>query len=422
MFSRYHDAVRYLEGLSNVPLEHDYMKSRSNPEVFLKRTRYFLDLIGGPDRGFEYVHVSGTAGKGSVATMTAGMLTAAGHTTGLVVSPAVTSTIERVRVDGVYIAPDEFADIVEYLKPFIDTAFVEGPFGRPSYFEIILAIALLYFHRKKCRFVVLEVGMGGRFDYTNVISEKRVAVITNIDYDHVEIIGPTLARIAFEKAGIISSGCRFITTERRPELIVIFSDECARVGADIQCVSAGKTYQESNRRLAAAIGAALMLPPHAIAEGLDHASLPCRFELIARAPAVVLDGAHNPVKIASVTSNLSALRYERLLAVLGFSDGKDCDGMLRQLMPRADRVWFSRFQTPDRKVLSPLVARAAAEKYRKNGAITEIMLDPFRALHKALGAAGPHDLVLVTGSFYLAGELRTRWYPEAFILKNRASI
>ncbi len=422
MHDRYYKAIRYLEGLLNLPLEYDYLKNHSNPEVFLKRTRYFLDLIGSPDKGFKYVHISGTAGKGTVATMVAEMIVAGGFTTGLVTSPAVTSTIERVRVNDLYISPDEFADIVDYLKPFIDKAFEEGPFGRPSYFEMTLAIALLYFQKKRCEFVVLEVGMGGRFDYTNVISGKKVAAITNIDYDHVEIIGPTLEKIAYEKAGIIKKGCHFITTESRPELIKIFKDECAKVGAAGEFIEPRGDYQKDNRALAIAISTKLGLSSKVIERGITKAFLPCRFEVMQKRPLVVLDGAHNPVKMMSVVSNLRKLKYKRLITVIGFSGGKDFEGMLGQIIPLSDRVLFTRFQVPDRKVLSPIVARTVAEKYKKSGKAFEIFLDPFTALDKAIREARKDDLVLVTGSFYLAGELRTRWYLEEFILENRKSV
>ena len=147
-FTKYHEAISYLEGLSNLPLQGDYIIDRTDPSKYLARMRYFLGLLGNPQKNFKYIHITGTAGKGSTTNMIHVILRAAGKNTGCFTSPFVTSSIEKIKVKEKYISPDELADIVEHLKPYIDQAYAEGPYGRPSYFEIFLAIEFLYFKKK----------------------------------------------------------------------------------------------------------------------------------------------------------------------------------------------------------------------------------------------------------------------------------
>jgi len=154
------------------------------------------------------------------------VLLVSGKKVGSFTSPFVVTSIEKVKVGELYISPEEFADIVEYLKPFIDEAYISGPYGRPSYFEIFFAIALVYFKQQKCEWVVLEVGLGGRYDATNIIERPIVTAITNIDYDHTEILGKTLKKIAFDKAGIIKTGAEFFTTEQNKSVLAVFSEIC----------------------------------------------------------------------------------------------------------------------------------------------------------------------------------------------------
>ena len=149
-FERYYKAVSFLEGLNNLPLQGDYMIDKHHADIYLKRMRYFLELLGNPDRGHKFIHIAGTSGKGTVTNMIHEILLASGTKVGSFTSPFVATSIEKIKVGDKYISPDEFADIVDYIKPFIDMSYVNGPYGRPSYFEIFLAIALVYFKRQKC--------------------------------------------------------------------------------------------------------------------------------------------------------------------------------------------------------------------------------------------------------------------------------
>ncbi|MBI4225127.1 MAG: hypothetical protein HY617_02245 [Candidatus Sungbacteria bacterium] len=419
-FRRYHQAVDYLEGLSNLPQEKNYMRDRANPTLYLKRMRYFLALLGNPDRKFKFIHITGTAGKGTVTTMVHEILHASGKKVGSFTSPFVTTSIEKIRVGEKYISPDELADIVEYLKPYVDAAYAQGQYGRPSYFELFLAIAFVYFKRQKCEWVVLEAGLGGRYDATNVIEKPVITAITNIDYDHTEVLGKTLKQIARDKAGIIKKGAEFLTAEQRPALRAVFQKMCTEKKVPVFLVPRQKSYQEYNHRLAAAIAERVGILEKYIEKGIGHTRLQCRFEIMQKNPLVVLDGAHNRAKIASTIENLKQLDFQKLFLIVGIADSKDKVSMLKQIAPYADHLLFTRFQIKDRKCAHPKELLALSKRYAKKGAKVNIFLDPQQALACALRQAGAKDLILTVGSFFLAGELRKNWIPEEIILRKRA--
>ncbi len=418
-FERYHDAINFLEGLSNLPLDGDYMIKQRHLGVYLKRMRYFLELIGNPDKGMKYIHITGTAGKGTVTNMIHEILNVSGKNVGSFTSPFVTTSIEKIKVKDSYISPDELADIVEYLKPFIDKAYLTGPYGRPSYFEIFLAIAFIYFKQQKCEYVVLEVGLGGRYDATNVIEKAVATAITTIDYDHTHILGKTLKEIAYDKAGIIKKGSAFFTAEQRPDLIKIFDVICKEKKLKLNQIQYQENYQEYNKALASEITRSLGVSEQDIKKGIAIARLQCRFEIIQKRPFVVLDGAHNRSKIRSTIVNLENLIFNKLYLIVGLAENKDDTLILNQIIPLADKVYITRFQTKDRKCAHPKELTERSQKYLKKSARTETFLDPSQALTKALSKAKEDDLVLVTGSFFLAGEMRKKWFPEKWILSKR---
>ncbi len=420
-FERYYDAINFLEGLSNLPLNGDYMVKQRHLGVYLKRMRYFLNLIGNPDRGMKYIHITGTAGKGSVTNMIHEILHASDKKVGSFTSPFVTTSIEKIKVGDVYIDPDEFVGIVEYLKPYIDKAYLEGPYGRPSYFEIFLAIAFIYFKRQKCEWVVLEVGLGGRYDATNVIEKAHITAITLIDYDHTQILGKTLKEIAFDKAGIIKKDSLFFTAEQRPALIKIFEEICKDKKVKLTQIPHQINYQEYNKVLASSIAKSIGISEAYIEKGIAAARLQCRFEIIQGKPLVVLDGAHNRSKIRSTIVNLKNLKFNKLHLILGLAENKDETLILDQIIPFADRVYMTRFQIKDRKCAHPKKLAKRSRKYLKKSASIETFLDPHMALARALEDAKDDDLVLVAGSFFLAGEMRKKWFPEEWILEKKRS-
>lgn len=423
---KYRRAVAYIDGLSNLPRSDDYMSGRSKPEVFLKRTRDFLSALGNPERGFKYIHITGTAGKGTVTSMVYESLVHAGKRVGTFTSPFVVAPTEKIRAsvpgeEDLYISADEFADIVEEMKPYIEQLHCENPLGRPSYFEIYLALALLYFKRKKCEWVVLEVGAGGRFDATNIIENPEATAITCIDYDHTRILGKTLQSIAYNKVGIVKKGTTLFTTEKRPNLLELFEAECKKVGVAYRPLPTSKDYQENNRTLARALCEHIGLPKDAIQKGIDGARLPCRFETIQQAPLIVLDGAHNRSKIRSSVENLKKYSYKKLHLVVAFKGEKDVETMLSDIAPHADHIYATRFQLPTLECADPVSVARTAQKYTMRGAVVNVYLDPTTALAAARSAATSEDLILVTGSFYLAGELRRGWFSDEWVVENRRS-
>ncbi len=420
-FNRYYQAINFLEGLSNLPLESSETIKQKDSRFYLKRMRYFLNLLGNPDRGMNYIHITGTAGKGTVTNMLHEILNTSGKRVGSFTSPFVTTSIEKIRVGDNYITPHELATIVDYLKPYIDRAYLEGPYGRPSYFEIFLAIAFLYFRQQKCDWVVLEVGLGGRYDATNVIEKAIVTAITTIDYDHTHILGKTLNKIAFDKAGIIKEGSTFFTAEQRQALLKIFREICQEKKVELTQIPQQINYQEYNEALATSIASHLKIPPPDIKRGLDKARLPCRFEIMEQKPWIILDGAHNRSKIRSTIVNLRKLKFDKLYLIIGLAENKEQTMILDQIIPLADRVYITRFQIKERKCAPPKQLLKKSKNYLKKSARIALFLDASQALAKARSEANKNDVILVAGSFFLAGELRKHWYPEELILKNRKS-
>jgi dihydrofolate synthase / folylpolyglutamate synthase len=417
----YFKAIDFLEGLVNLPLRGDYMIDSHHADIYLKRMRYFLGLLGDPDKGMKFIHIAGTSGKGTVTSTLHTILHSARKNVGSFTSPSVTTSIEKIKVGDLYIPPDEFAYLVDHLKPFIDKAYINGPYGRPSYFEIFFAIALVYFQKKKCEWVVLEVGLGGRYDATNVIEKPLVSAITNIDYDHTELLGKTLQKIAFDKAGIIKQGSVVYTTEQRTAITRVFENICKEKRVILHRLPKQANYREYNNVLARAIAQHIGIDEVSITRGIQHTRLPCRFEVMQHKPLVILDGAHNRSKIRTTIENLKKLTFDKLHVIIAIADNKDHISILEQIIPEADHIYFTRFQNRNRACSHPKELLVTSKQYVKKRTTSEIFLDAESALRNALQCAGPQDLILVVGSFFLAGELRTYWYPEHVVLKKRTS-
>jgi dihydrofolate synthase/folylpolyglutamate synthase len=397
---------------------------KKDPSFFLHRTRYFLELIGSPHKGFKYIHVTGTAGKGTVTSMIHNSISESGKKVGIYTSPYVTTTIEKFKVNDLYISPKEFVSIVEHLKPFIKQADEYGPYGAPSAFEICLAIACIYFKRQQCEYVVLEVGLGGRYDATNVIENPLVTAITNIDYDHTEILGKTLQSIAYDKAGIIKEGSAFYTSEQRPLLRTLFKKICKEKKASFNGIPKQKTYMGYNIKLVTEICKYIGIPDVDILNGIKKTKLPCRFEIVEQKPLIILDGAHNRVKIASTVSNIKKIKstFDKLIVITAISDTKkDNTAILKPLASIADSFIVTSLQGSGRKSVHPQTLLPYINKFKKKKASVEIVMDTHEALKKAKKMAMKRDCILVSGSFFLSGEIRKEWYSEDWVLKNRKS-
>ena len=406
------------------------------------RFRRFMAAIGNPQDQFRVVHVTGTSGKGSTATMVARILGAAGHRTGLVISPHLQSATERVQVDGRLIAGRAFLHEVETALDAGDAWLrAHGEPGRLTYGETLVAAAFSRLARAGVEFAVVEVAAGGRFDLTNVV-RSEVAVVTSIGADHLATLGPTLRDVAWHKAGIIDPGAQVVTGIADPTLLAVVAGEAERVGARLVPREAGArseadtgppgAFQRENRRTALTIVDALRrngvaIPEEAVVQGLAAAQLPGRFEWLATAAErpvrVLLDGAHNPDKMAALVRSLPvpARRAGRPVIVLGLIGSKDAAKVAAAVAPIAGAVVAT-----EPRVLGKSAHRAArlAEIVRGQGFEGEIAeaAVPDSAIDIALGIAGDRGVpVVVTGSLYLVGNVRERWFPTESIVRQRTT-
>lgn len=417
-FNEYYRAVDYLESLSKLTSKHNYLVDRENPDIYLKRMRYFLDLLGNPDRGLNFIHIAGTSGKGTVTNMLHEVIYSSGKKVGSFTSPFVTTSIEKIKVNNKYISTTHFERIVKKLKPYIKEMSA-SEFGGVSYFEVFLAISLLYFKQQKCDWVVLEVGLGGRYDATNVIENPFVTAITNIDYDHTDILGKTLQKIAKDKAGIIKTGSIFFTSENRKSILSIFKNICLEKKVKFNNTHYFKDYMKNNTALVAQISKHIGIGDSCIKSGILSSKLQCRFELMQNNPIVIIDGAHNKAKIRSTIFNLKKTKYNKLHLVLAISKNKDHLAILKQLIPVSDYIYFTEFKNESRKCADISMLKELSKIYFKSSAKYFENKSSNTMLQLAIKNAKRDDLVLVTGSFFLAGEIRKIWHSEEKILEKR---
>ncbi|MEE9274332.1 MAG: cyanophycin synthetase [bacterium] len=414
----------------------------------LRRARRLIERLGRPGAGRSVVHVVGTSGKGSTALMIAESLRAAGRSAAAFFSPHLTSLAERFWLDGRFLDPARAGRCARPLAEAADRL-SEEPLGAPSYFEATLALLLLAAEEADCEFLVLEAGLGGTFDATNAVGPAVLDVIAPIGLDHTDLLGESVARVARDKAGIITRGGRVISAAAH----VSARREVARAararGAELFAppgveglewdgagcafglrfegglrwegmrTRMGGAHQAENAALAAGAGRLLGLPEEAIREGIGAARLPCRLEPMPGAPAVILDGAHNRDKARALAEAVRAMPARRRLFVLGAVGDKDYKGLARELAPVGERFYVTlppggspRPGLPPRKLRDALLRAGAG------AGEVEVHLDLWEAFEAAAAEAGEEDLLIVAGSLYLAGELRRRWVTEERIVES----
>ncbi len=402
----------------------------------LERMAALLEALDDPHRRYPVVHVAGTSGKGSTATMIERALRRHSLRVGLHVKPHLQSMTERARIGGVPIARERFAELFMEMLPAINR--VAGRYGAPSYYEMLLALTFLYFARSEVDIAVIEVGLGGRLDGTNVVS-PTVCAITSIGYDHQEILGDTLEAIAAEKAGIAKPGVPLVSAVDEEPARATIAEICARVGApliesatharveDIEIEAFAqrftvRTKLESYRirlpilggfqrtNAATAVLALEALPPalrpsgEEIEEGLAEVRIPGRMELIPGAPSVLFDIAHNEQKARSLAAALG----ERFGAVaqtfvIGIGESKDARAILAAFAQPRNYFVLTSFDADGRPARSPeYLARIADEL----GIAHESFADPGEAFARARERAGPSGIVVVTGSTFVVAALR----------------
>lgn len=449
--AQYRWAAEYLLGLiqgpPSPPPGATVEEIRARAKARLERLAAFLDFIGRPQDAYPSVHVTGTSGKGSTSTFIASILTQAGYRTGLHLSPYLQVETEKLQIDGRLLPADRFARYVAELDGLVESWAARGG-QRLTYGEFWVALTFLAFARERVDVAVVEVGAGGRFDLTNVL-QSEVAVITSVGLDHVRTLGPTLLDIAWHKAGIIKAGRPAVTTVTEPGPLAVIRQETELQAAPLDVLYPGQDYAElecdeqGSRMLdlrrgrvyriglpgrfqvanaAVAIAAVEKLghlprgevSAETIAAGLEQARIPGRVEVVQVTPQVVLDGAHNPDKVGALLESLRCLGHpRRRIVVYGVLEGHDAMAMAQQLSAAADQVVVTAPAAVQREH-APL--ELLVETFQAQGCPAVAIPVPLEAVAWALEQAEPDDQVLVTGSLYLVGQARERWYPASEIV------
>lgn len=405
------------------------------PEPSLDRIRELAELLDHPELTYPSIHVTGTNGKTTTARLATAIACAHGLTSGTFISPHVISVNERISLCGEPITDEEFAETYEHLLPFLEQ--VDGISLRVTYFETLTALAYLYFADKPVGLGVFEVGLGGSWDATNLISGE-VAVICPIGLDHTKELGSTIGQIATEKAGIIKEGRIAVVREQRPEALEVIERRCNEVGASmslegrdfgLESLSQGvggqsfevggiyRTYDDlfmplfgehSSRNAAAAIVGCEVLFGRAlnvrlVREAIRAARSPGRIEVVARHPVVVLDGAHNPDAASALVRTLpESFSWDTLHLVVGMSRDKEVETVCGLLAPLAGRAYSCSYSS-SRSAPADRIARALRDAGVSGVKEFASVVD---AVEAARQAAEPDDLVLVTGSFYTVADAR----------------
>jgi dihydrofolate synthase/folylpolyglutamate synthase len=403
----------------------------------LTQVKRILKAIGDPHREVQAIHIGGTNGKGSTAAMIASILQKEGYRVGLYTSPHLIRFTERIKVNGKEIDKEEVAALSEWMRERIAVANIPSPF---TFFDFTTAMALYYFNQKMVDLVVLEVGLGGRLDSTNVV-DPLLSIITNISKDHEAYLGKSLLKIAKEKAGIIKKRRPLITAATQPHILRLFSKICQeirspyfRVGKEFRYVPAENGdfhYEGLHRKLwglhlnlrgshqiinaTTALGALEVLEDlgypvsiDAMVEGLREVDWPGRLERVASSPSVILDGAHNPGGALVLREYLKkGFEYQHLNLLIGVMKDKDIQSILHLLAPLADHIILT--QPNNERAASPAVLKKALGRYGKRA---EIIEDLKEAIERGLSITGQEDLFCITGSLYTVGEAKAYFSPR----------
>lgn len=398
----------------------------------LERISKLLELMGNPQDKLSFVHVAGTNGKGSVCNMLSRVLTAAGFDTGLFTSPHITGFGERMQINGEPISPDEVTALVEELLPLTEELRAEGVII--TEFEFVTAMAFRWFADRECGVVVLETGLGGRFDATNVIKTPLCSVITSISFDHTAILGDTLGKIAFEKCGIIKEGgrtvfelaqsevneCVLAAAKERNNVLQIAEEPKAlttslagtKVAYEDTTITLPLLGRHQLKNLALVFAAVealrlsgLVITTDDVKRGVEAVHLPARFEVLSEKPLVIADGAHNPDGMRALSEAVAEyLKGKRIVCVLGMLKDKDCREAVAHIGGRVDSMIATTVPYNPRRQ----TAQQLCDTLESAGITAEPCEDPYRAVDRALERAKEYSdhAVLVCGSLYLVSELR----------------
>ena len=416
---------------------------RFGPDRTLIPTRKYLELLGEPQNNFLSVHVAGTNGKGSTSALIASILEASGFKVGLFTSPHLERFNERIKINGQEISDQDAARLLTEAKIIFDDMLTYHEPMPLRFFDILTGICFQYFKEKKVDFGVIEVGLGGRLDATNTI-KPLVSVITNIGYEHVNILGPTLEDIAYEKAGIIKENTPIVTSENKSNVLDVFKKvseeknselievlkylefERLSTSTDGQIFNL-KTPISNYKRLhipllgmhqiinaSTAVTVAeilqrynIMITSDSITNGLKNVYWPGRLELVHTEPAVILDSAKDAEATKAVRETIeNDLNFRRIIAVVSISSDKNIEGMIENIAAISDHFILTKHSVTYR-ASEPERLIKEIEKYEKS---CEVFLNRDEAFKHAVKIAGLDDIVLVIGSVYLSGDARSFYH------------
>ena len=437
----------YTRTLREIFAHVDYSRNRQhsyNAETYdLDRMRELVRNMGDPQSRFPSLHIAGSKGKGSTSAMTAAVLQTAGYRTGLYTSPHLHTFRERMRVDGKLISRQQLVDLWEQARPVVKSS------ARTTTFEIITLLAFMYFAQQQVDWAVIEVGLGGRLDATNVITPAACA-ITALSLEHTDLLGDDIMMIAAEKAGIIKPGAPVVTGPQPSEAMAVIQKTADAVGAPLirlgedwrweirersPCgllldiygpdstitdvfVPLTGAHQAINATAAVALvhtlrSKGLSFSAETIREGLSHTYWPGRLELLSQHPSIVLDSAHNGDSASRLKHALEIFPHQRLVLLFGVSRDKDISGMLQILGAEADAIIVTRSFHP--RAADPAQLEQTARELFP-GKLVILTEDAAPALEQALSLAGSDDLILVAGSIFVVAAVREAWaaiHPQA---------
>jgi len=418
----YNEALKYIHG-----------SHKFGVKLGLTNITRLLELMGNPHRKLRFVHVAGTNGKGSTVAFISSILAKAGYRTGIYTSPYIERFTERIKINDVEISEQDLSRITQFVKEKAEKMLSQGG-NHPTEFEIITAIAFQYFYEKKCDVVVLEVGLGGRFDSTNVIDTPLVSVITTISYDHMDRLGNTLPEIAFEKAGIIKPGGDVVIYPQRAEVEKVFEDVCIERGALLHRADFsklrlenfsidGQTFRYKNyedlrisllgehqaANAAVAVEAVeilknkgLRINESHIRDGLSNTRWPGRLEVLNKDPVFLIDGAHNPEGAMVLRDALNKYFPDKeKIFIIGMLKDKDYKAVIETIAPIASR--FVTVTPGSERALPAAELGKFIETYCKNVTISDTIEE---AVQASLKFAKGNSVICAFGSLYYIGEIR----------------
>lgn len=422
----------------NEALEYINDKDKFGSRLGLDSIGKLLSLLGDPQEELKCIHIGGTNGKGSTASYLSHALMAGGYSVGLFTSPYIERFNERVQINGKDIPDEALGRITSMIKEKADIMVAEG-YEHPTTFEIVTAIGFMYFMEEKVDYVVLEVGLGGRYDSTNIIKKPIASVLTTIDYDHIDVLGDTLEKIAYQKGGIIKKDSIAVSYPQEEEAMKVLKEIAEEMDTkfhlspieniEIKSVSSSgavfdfkyKNHQIENVNISMlgeyqvynaslALTTLLVLRENGlidisdddILEGLKKTKWPGRLEVLSKNPTFLIDGAHNVQGIAQLKKALEFFDYKRLILGIGILKDKDTSKMVELLAPMADIVVATEVNMPRK-----LPAEELGEKIKQYNENIFVEKDIKKAIQKTLELATEEDMIVFGGSLYLIGEVRT---------------